>query len=601
MLTGLRGAFRLVLRVAPGAGLATVILGTCSGAASAPAAWLTKRLIDDLVHGGTSRTVVVLLAGGALLLIGVGAVAAYLAGIPAATLEARIQIETESELAAACARHVGTRFLDDPQQQDLLLLAQRGAHETPGLVAYSTTGLFSSVAGIAAYVVVLYTSWPAMLLALFATAVPIALIQRSVSRRTLATVEWAASSYRWRDYYTGLFTNPVSARDMRLYGAEQLFAGRVAGHLSDALWAEVRLQNRNTWAQIGFTLLNAVVAACGAVAVALAVARGSITVGDFVLFTAAVTAVQSKIVSLANTAGHVSVSLGVFAHFLDFVLLSRRDGNATGHVAAPTQPLRDAVELCDVWFRYGEDGDWVLRGLSLRLTAGLTHALVGVNGAGKSTLVNLLLRFYEPDRGQILWDGVDIATMDAGSLRARMAGVLQDYVPYELSALENVTIGDLKRLGDRAAARQAAERARIAATIHALPAGFDTMLSTRRTDVDGADGVTLSGGQWQRVALARAMMRADADVLILDEPNAGLDPAAERDLHADLIGMGGGRTRLLISHRLGALRHADQIVVLDGGVVRETGNHDQLMAADGAYCRLFTMQARPYLDPTPVT
>ncbi|MEP6697913.1 MAG: ABC transporter ATP-binding protein [Pseudonocardiales bacterium] len=600
MLTGVRGALRLVLRVAPGAALATLVLGTFSGAAAAPAAWLTKRLVDDLVHHGTSRLLIALLAGGALLLMGFGVMAAYLGGIPAATLEARIQIETESELAAACARHVGTRFLDDPQQQDRLLLAQRGAHETPGLVAYSATGLFSSVAGIAGYVVVLYASWPAMLIALFVTALPIALIQRTVSRRTLATAEWAAASYRWRDYYTGLFTNPVSARDMRLYGAEKLFVGRVATHLAAALWAEVRLQNRNSWAQMGFTLLNAIVAACGAIAVALAVARGSITVGDFVLFTAAVTAVQGKIVSLANTTGHVAVSLGIFTHFLDFVAASRPARDVAGEGIARTEALQDAVEFRDVWFRYGEDADWVLRGLSMRLTAGRTHALVGVNGAGKSTMVNLLLRFYQPDRGQILWDGVDIATMDAGSLRARVAGVLQDFVPYELSALENITIGDLRRLGDRDAARQAAERARIAQTIDALPAGFDTMLSTRRSDDEGLDGVTLSGGQWQRIALARAMMRADADLLILDEPNAGLDPVAERDLHSDVIGMGGGRTRLLISHRLGALRHADQIVVLEHGVIREAGTHEALMAARGTYCELFTMQALPYLDPTPV-
>lgn len=601
MLTGLRGAFRLVARVAPGPALATIMLGACSGAASAPAAWLTKRLIDHLVHRAVSSTVIVLLAGGALLLAGAGIAAAYLAGIPAATLEARIQIETEQELAAACARHVGTRFLDDPRQQDRLLLAQRGAHETPGLVTSTVTELCSSVTGILAFVVVLYTSWPAMLLALLATAVPIAVIQRRISRRTLATAEWAAASYRWRDYYTGLFTHPVSARDMRLYGAEKLFVGRVASHLSEALWAEVRLQNRNAWAQIGFTLANAVVAACGAVVVALAVARGAITVGDFVLFTAAVTVVQAKIVSLANTAGHVGVSLGVFAHFLDFVARSgEQDGQGAGQAAVPAQPLRQAVELRDVWFRYDEQGDWVLRGLSLRLSAGQTHALVGVNGAGKSTLVKLLLRFYEPDSGEILWDGVDIATMDAASLRARLAGVLQDYVPYELSALENVTIGDLGRFGDRTAARHAAQQARIAETIEALPAGFDTMLSTRRSDEDGAGGVTLSGGQWQRIALARAMMRADADLLILDEPNAGLDPVAERDLHNDLISLGGGRTRLLISHRLGALRHADQIVVLAGGVVSEAGNHDELMAAGGAYCRLFSMQAQPYLDRAPV-
>ena len=594
-MRGLVGALRLVVRVGPLAGLATLVLGILSGAASAPAAWLTKHLVDDLVRSEVRTSVVVLLAAGAMLLTGAGTAMAYLAGIPAARLEAGVQLETERELAAACGRRVGTRFLDDPGQQDRLLLAQRGAHETPGLVTNSATELFSSAAGIMAYAVVLYTSWPWMLAALLATAVPIALIQRRVSRRMLATAEWAAGSYRWRDYYTALFTNPVSARDMRLYGAESLFVARLGAHLSDALEAERRLQNRNTWGQIGFTLANGAVAACGAVVVALAVARHAITVGDFVLFTAAVTVVQARIVNLANTVGHIWVSLGIFGHFLDFV-----GGNDGAGATSPTRPLADAIELRDVWFRYDAGGDWVLRGVNLRLDVGKTHALVGLNGAGKSTLVSLLLRFYEPTRGQILWDGVDIVTLEAGSLRARVAGLLQDHVRYELSALENITLGDVTRLNDRPAARRAAERAGVIDVIDALPAGLDTMLSARRADDSGADGVALSGGQWQRVALARAMMRADADVLILDEPNMGLDPIAEHKLHTDLMSMGLGRTRLLISHRLGALRHADRIVVLEAGDVRETGTHDQLMATDGRYSRLFTMQALPYTDPTRV-
>jgi ATP-binding cassette subfamily B protein len=591
----LTGALRLVVRVGPLAGLATLMLGILSGAASAPAAWLTKHLVDDLVQSDVRTSVVVLLAAGAMLLIGAGTAMAYLAGIPAARLEASVQLETERELAAACARRVGTRFLDDPGRQDRLLLAQRGAHETPGLLTSSATELASSAAGITAYIAVLYTSWPWMLAALVATAVPIALIQCRISRRMLATAEWAAGSYRWRDYYTALFTNPVSARDMRLHGAESLFVSRLGAHLSGALEAERRLQNRNTWGQIGFTLANAAVAACGAAAVALAVARRAITVGDFVLFTAAVTVVQARIVNLANTAGHIWVSLGIFGHFLDFT-----GGDDGSRATTQTQPLADAIELRDVWFSYDAGGGWVLRGVNLRLDVGKTHALVGLNGAGKSTLVSLLLRFYEPTRGQILWDGVDIATLEAGSLRGRVAGVLQDHVRYELSALENITLGDLTRLTDRAAARHAAERAGVIEIIDALPAGLDTMLSARRADDSGADGVTLSGGQWQRVALARAIMRADADLLILDEPNAGLDPIAEHRLHADLMSAGVGRTRLLISHRLGALRHADQIIVLEAGVVRETGTHDQLMATDGRYRRLFTTQASPYTEPTRV-
>ncbi len=578
-------------RAAPAAAPAGVVLGVCSGATAAPAAWLTQRLVDELSAGGAAAGQVALLAGGAALLAGAGRAALHLTGIADAVVEARVRVDTARTLASACGRPAGTGFLDDPAEQDRLLMAARGAHEAPVTLVDSVTTAVAAVTGIATFVVVLARSWPWMLAALFATAVPVALVQRRLGRQMVRTTERAVASYRWSDYYAALFTAPATAREMRLYGAQRLLADRMSGHLATALEAEARQRQRNAVGQIGFTFANAAVAAVGSVAVALAVVRGDVTVGGLVLFAAAVTAVQGNIASLIVTTGELAVNLRVFGRFLDFVATAER--SAPGG-ADRLEPLRDAVELQDVWFRYGPDRPWVLRGVTVRLAAGQTHALVGANGTGKSTLVNLLLRFYEPDRGRILWDGVDIATVAPERLRERLAGVLQEHVAYELSALENVTLGDVRRLGDRAAATDAAGRARVLHTVERLPAGWDTMLSTRRAGEDGTDGVTLSGGQWQRLALARAMLRADADLLVLDEPNAGLDPLAEHRLHTDLLRFGAGRTRLLISHRLGALRHADHIVVLDAGTVRESGTHAELMAAGGLYRELFTVQAEPY-------
>jgi ATP-binding cassette, subfamily B, bacterial len=597
MFSRFREAVRIAFRVAPGCAVVTTVLGILSGLAAAPAAWLTKRLLDDLTSHSNHASVVEVgvLAASAVLLVGTATCAAYAAGIAGTRLAARVQIETETQLAGVCASFVGTSFLDDPAQQDRLLLAQRGAHDAPTLVTSSTVACFSSIATISGFVVVLYASWPVMLLATAAVAVPVSFIQRNVSRRAVAVAESAATSYRWRDYYAQVFTNPVSARDIRIHGAEQLFVNRLSTHLSAALTQETRQQARAAWLQMAFTVLNAAIAATGAVVVALAVAHGQITVGDFVLFLAAVAAVQASLSALLRLGGQMSVSLGVFAHYLAFTAPVETPPTAlSADRAAPA--LQSGVELRDVWFRYREDTEWVLRGVSLRLGAGQNHALVGINGAGKSTLVKLLFRFHDPTKGQILWDGIDIAQIDPHALRRRMAGVLQDYFAYELTALENITLGDLDHLGDTTHARRAAQRANVLDVIDSLPVGMNTMLSSRRADNTGRDGVSLSGGQWQRVALARAMMRPHADLLILDEPNSGLDAAAEHELHATLMSLGVGRTRLLISHRLGALRHADQIIVLDQGAVCESGTHQQLMSNAGPYARLFNLQASPYLD-----
>jgi ATP-binding cassette subfamily B protein len=171
---------------------------------------------------------------------------------------------------------------------------------------------------------------------------------------------------------------------------------------------------------------------------------------------------------------------------------------------------------------------------------------------------------------------------------------------YDLTAAENIGIGDAARMHDRGAVVAAARRAGVHEIVAGLPQGYETLLSTIFTsEADEGDPVTgmlLSGGQWQRVALARAFMRDRRDLLILDEPAAGLDAQAEHEMHERLQAHRQGRTSILISHRLGTVRSADTIVVLDGGRIAELGNHMQLMAAEGVYARLFLLQAKDYRD-----
>jgi ATP-binding cassette subfamily B protein len=261
-------------------------------------------------------------------------------------------------------------------------------------------------------------------------------------------------------------------------------------------------------------------------------------------------------------------------------------------------PLRYGIELEDVWFRYGPDEPWVLRGLSCFIPHGEAVAIVGKNGGGKSTLVKLLCRFYDPDRGSIRWDGVDLRDLDLDALRDRISVVFQDYMTYELSAAENIAVGDLGLADQPDALVAAAEQADIGATLAALPRGYQTLLTRNYFDLsdeqDPHTGVLLSGGQWQRVALARAFLRGGRDLMILDEPSSGLDPEAERMIHTTLAATRAGRASVLISHRLNAVRDAGHILVLSDGVIREQGDHDTLMARRGLYARLFTMQAQGY-------
>jgi ATP-binding cassette subfamily B protein len=214
--------------------------------------------------------------------------------------------------------------------------------------------------------------------------------------------------------------------------------------------------------------------------------------------------------------------------------------------------------------------------------------VVGGNGAGKTTLVKLLARLYEPTGGRITVDGVDLRDLDPVAWQRRVAAIFQDFVPYKLTAADNVAFGALhvprtpERL-DRAAAAAGA-----AGVVARLPHGWDTVLSRQ---FEG--GTDLSGGEWQRLALARAVyaVHAGAGVLVLDEPTAALDVRGEAEVYDRFLELTRGLTTIVVSHRFSTVRRADRIVVIEGGRVVEDGSHDDLVAAGGRYAVMYELQA----------
>jgi ATP-binding cassette subfamily B protein len=231
--------------------------------------------------------------------------------------------------------------------------------------------------------------------------------------------------------------------------------------------------------------------------------------------------------------------------------------------------------------------------VSLAIRAGEIVALVGENGSGKTTLAKLLAGLYRPAQGVIRWDGLDLSTIDPDELRRSIAVIFQDFIRYHLPARENIGLGRVDGIDDLGAIRDAARHAGADTFIESLTRGYDTMLGP-----EFIGGTDLSIGQWQRMALARAFVR-DAPFVILDEPTAALDPRAEHDLFERIRTLLSDRTVLLISHRFSSVRSADRIYVLRHGQVVEHGRHEELMALDGLYAELFTLQAKQYVDVSP--
>ena len=244
------------------------------------------------------------------------------------------------------------------------------------------------------------------------------------------------------------------------------------------------------------------------------------------------------------------------------------------------RPVRGEIAFRDVTFRYpARPEQSALEGVSLQVKPGETVALVGPSGAGKTTILQLLMRFYDPQAGQITLDGVPLTAMARADFRRALALVPQDPVIFAASARENIRFGrpEATDAEVEAAARAAAAHDFLAA----LPQGYDTYLGER--------GVMLSGGQRQRVAIARAILR-DAPVLLLDEATSALDAESERAVQAAVERLAQGRTTLVVAHRLATVKKADRIVVFDKGRIVAEGRHDDLVAEGGLYARLARLQ-----------
>ena len=308
------------------------------------------------------------------------------------------------------------------------------------------------------------------------------------------------------------------------------------------------------------------------VAGAALVLQGDLTAGGFVGFLLLVGVFFRPLEKIAAVIEVYPKGIAGFQRYL--ALLATEPEIADAPDARPAPELRGAIEFDHVGFAYDADRP-VLRDVSLAIAPGETVAFVGPSGAGKTTLLALLPRFYEPTSGRITIDGLPLEAMTIDSLRRQIGLVSQDVFLFGGTMRENIAYG---RLGaSDAEIMEAAARAQIAELVAALPEGLDTVVGER--------GVMLSGGQKQRVAIARAFLK-NPPILILDEATSALDSQTEREIQSALDALAVGRTTLVIAHRLGTIRSADRIVVMDGGRIVETGTHADLMANAGLYAAL---------------
>lgn len=591
-----RAAFQLAWQASAWRVLARGVVATVMALTPVAAVWLTKAAIDEVAAG--RRDVVPAAAGLVACGVLIGActpLSAYLA----AELDRRVVSLARARLFSAVGSLHGLARLEDPAFHNRLRLAESSGAQVPGETVATLVGVVAAAVSAGGFLVALADiSWTMAVVVLVA-ALPAVVAELMMSRRRARMAWRVAPSERRELFYSQLLLDVQAAKELRLFGLTRFFAERMRRERGRADRQRRAVDRRELATQGLLAVMASLVGGAGLMWAVTGAASGRLTVGDVALFLGSVANLQAASGAIVGMLARLHHDLALFQHFR--AVEDVEPDVADPDVARLLPPLRAGIELRDVWFRYGPDLPWVLSGVDLTIPAGAAVAVVGRNGAGKSTLVKLLCRLYEPTRGAVLWDGVDVRQVPVEELRNRIGAVFQDFMTYDMTAGENIGLGDLAALGDSTRITAAARRAGVDDAVTALPDGYDTFLSRiffaeDDGDGDGDDqaGTYLSGGQWQKLAVARAFMRADRDLLFLDEPSSGLDAAAEHELGTRLRELRTRRTTLLVSHRLSAVRDADVIVTLDGGRVAESGDHAELIRRDGTYAELFRMQASGY-------
>ncbi|MDQ3226257.1 MAG: ABC transporter ATP-binding protein/permease [Chloroflexota bacterium] len=596
---GARETWRSVVRVmglvwATSPRLTGALAGATLLQSVTPAAqvWLAGRLIDEVVAGvqaGGSephvRAIVILAVIQFVLLLG-SSFLQTAGNISQQLLQERLAIHVQLQIM----RHAATLDLSDFENAayyDQLQQAQRESARRPVEMVSGVFGLGRSLVTFATMVALLLGLSPWVAAAALIAPIPAFISGSRYGWWGFQQMRRQSPVRRIMSYLTTLMTTDEYAKEVKLFTAGDYFIDRY-DRTATAYYEETRqLLMRRYLAGFGWGSLTTLASSGTFLYVALLAVRGQVTLGALTVFTQAAAQVQGAFQGILGGIQGLYEN-GLYLSTLYELLEREQKIRAPEHPAPVRRPFQEGIEFRNVSYQYPGREEKALDDVSFTIDPGQTVALVGRNGAGKSTVVKLLGRLYDPDEGVILIDGRDVREYDPVALRREFGVMFQDYAAYQVSAGENIGVGNVDHANDAAAIARAAARAGADDVVAKLPEGYDTTLGKQ---FEG--GHQLSGGEWQKIALARAFMR-DAQVLILDEPTSALDAQAEHDLFARIKELTLGKMALYISHRFSTVRMADRILFLEDGRLVEAGTHEELMTLGGRYAELFDLQAASY-------
>lgn len=386
------------------------------------------------------------------------------------------------------------------------------------------------------------------------------------------------------NYFYNLASNPVYGKDVRVNGLSGLIKGRIEEAVNRKVSVSKKYYNKKFRFDILLLICSFIWEGCLYYVVVISALTGTITIGSFTLYLGVLSNFVGQVSGLLKELDKFNYWSKLIENLYQYKTLSQEKdiGNLT------TSGLdRVDIEFKNVWFKYPNKDDYILKDINIKINAGEKLAIVGMNGAGKSTFIKLLCRLYEPTKGEILVNGENISSYDSAEYSNLLTVVLQDFKLFAFSVSDNIV---LQKDYNQDKFNSALEKANIKDRLQKLKDKEKTYISKEFDD----NGVDFSGGERQKIAIARAIYR-NSKIFILDEPNSAMDPISESKFYENFRNITEQKTTIYISHRLASAKFCDNIAVFNDGQITEYGSHESLIELKGLYSDLFNKQASGYI------
>jgi len=520
-------------------------------------------------------------------LIAVSAVGGQARSLVESVINAKLNLHINEKIIRK-ALALDLTYFEDSEFYDKLQNARREADRRAlGIVMGSFT-IVQSLITLTSFAVLLFRFSPWLALVLFVAVLPSFVAQEHFARMNFRMSSRRAPERRQMNYFEQLLTVDSYVKEIKLFGVGHPLLQRYSEMFWKFFREDMALSTKRSVASVSLSLLSSSAYYFAYGWIILRTIGRAITLGDMTLYLGVFRQSQGTVSSLFRGVADLYENSLFMSNLFTFLDLEPQMALSPNAKVLPAK-LQQGVEFRNVSFRYPGREDYALQNVNLIIRPGEKLALVGANGAGKTTLIKLLTRLYDPTEGQILVDGIDLRDTGVEAWQAKIGVIFQDFVRYQMTVGENIGLGQVDAMNDRARVAIAADKGGAAPLVAELPDGYDTMLGKWFKK-----GHELSGGEWQKIAISRAFMR-DAEILVLDEPTAALDAQQEYQIFQRFRELTADKMAVLISHRFSTVRMADRIAVISDGTIAELGSHEDLMGIpNGLYQHLFNIQAMGY-------